>query len=278
MKININRHILETNKNIDEFKLMVASDFHYNQNFNIQRFNIINEVIKHENPDYICIPGDIIDQSTGNYNEIINFIKEISNHTQIFISLGNHDIMKKENNKWFLNINTHFFNEIEKIKNVKLFRNRLSDNYKIKNLSFNGFNPSFDWYEKHKENSETFKAEFLDYLFYNEIDNNTYNILLTHSPSAIINNKLNENLIKNYDLILSGHLHGGLMPFPLTKRGIIDPQGNLFPLSQGKFNIDETSIIVSRGISKLPSTLSFLNKFYKPDIDIVKVKKLESKY
>ena len=56
-----------------------------------------------------------------------------------------------------------------------------------------------------------------------------YNVLLCHSPVNVVNS----NKLKNIDLVLCGHMHGGVVPNFIRKlfktNGFINPQFKLFP-------------------------------------------------
>ena len=44
-------------------KLMQISDIHYTDGFNTKKFNVIEEQLGIENPDYLLVCGDIFDAS-----------------------------------------------------------------------------------------------------------------------------------------------------------------------------------------------------------------------
>ena len=85
-------------------------------------------------------------------------------------------------------------------------------------------------------------------------DKDYYNILLAHNPDYFKN-------YSNYgsDLILSGHLHGGIMKLPLIG-GVISPRFRLFPkYSGGRYDENGSTIIVSRGLGSHTIPLRVFN-------------------
>lgn len=46
-------------------KLMLISDIHYNNRFNTRKFNVIEEQLGIENPDYLLVCGDIFYKANG---------------------------------------------------------------------------------------------------------------------------------------------------------------------------------------------------------------------
>ena len=77
-----------------------------------------------------------------------------------------------------------------------------------------------------------------------QADSRYFNILLAHNPMYF------ENYAKwqQPDLVLSGHVHGGLVRLPILG-GVIAPNLHLFPkYDGGMFQKGDTTMIVSRGL------------------------------
>jgi hypothetical protein len=82
-----------------------------------------------------------------------------------------------------------------------------------------------------------------------------YNILIAHDPDFF-----DEYVDFGPDLVLSGHLHGGMIALPGIG-GIISPQLQLFPKYDfGVFNKKNTTMIVSRGIGWHSIPIRIFNK------------------
>lgn len=72
-----------------------------------------------------------------------------------------------------------------------------------------------------------------------------YRILLAHRPDAI-----DEYRQMDFDLILSGHAHGGQWRIPGWINGVYAPGQGLFPrYAGGLYLLDDLAFIVSRGLS-----------------------------
>ena len=76
-----------------------------------------------------------------------------------------------------------------------------------------------------------------------KVDKSRYNILLAHNP----------DYLKQYakwgaDLVISGHVHGGIMRLPFLG-GIIAPSFKIFPkYSGGLYEEGESKMILSTGL------------------------------
>lgn len=270
MRAQINNYnIASVNKDIGLSKIIMFSDIQYATDFNLTKLNDIAKIIKESHPDYICIPGDILDNSdvvNDEYerNILIEWLKYLSNIAKVIVSIGNHDIMHKIDNKWQLQVNNNWFRDIKKLSNVILLNNSV---YEDKKIRFIGFNPSFSYYEKDEEDMISFHIE-INVAFKSMFNNDLYNIMLCHTPTNIFKDFIIQNtpVLKNMDLILSGHIHGGLVP-PIAERlfsenqGFIDPQHKLFPnVARGLIRKDKTIGIISTGVTKLGQSTGILEK------------------
>jgi predicted MPP superfamily phosphohydrolase len=58
-------------------------------------------------------------------------------------------------------------------------------------------------------------------------------------------------LDSGFDLVLSGHAHGGQARIPLILNGLYAPSQGFFPkFAGGLYELDNTDLIVSRGLCK----------------------------
>ena len=126
-----------------EIKIAVFSDLHYSSLFKRRRFDDILNTLRKDKPDYICIPGDIVDDIgvldiEDNCQELITFFKKLGSIATTFISIGNHDIKRIVNNRSFYDEKRTFKNKFDCLRgdNVILLDNEI---YEIDNVRFIGF-------------------------------------------------------------------------------------------------------------------------------------------
>lgn len=79
-------------------------------------------------------------------------------------------------------------------------------------------------------------------------EDGSYTILLSHRPDPI------ETFARyGFDLVLSGHAHGGQVRIPLFVNGLYAPDQGWFPqYAGGRYVVDDTTLIISRGLSYYP--------------------------
>ena len=276
-----------------EIKIAVFSDLHYSSLFKRRRFDDILNTLRKDKPDYICIPGDIVDDIgvldiEDNCQELITFFKKLGSIATTFISIGNHDIKRIVNNRSFYDEKRTFKNKFDCLRgdNVILLDNEI---YEIDNVRFIGFRLSFSYYYNLKSNED---LEMLVKDFNENIENfndDKLNVLLCHSPICILDSYVIDRvkMLKNIDIVLSGHMHNGMVfsvidgIFP-KNRGIIAPNKSLYPdnargIKKVKIDNKEITLVISGGITKLSKSsvklLHFGDYIYRPQIEYLMIKK-----
>lgn len=244
-------------------KICLLTDIHYDLKYDLTIFDKIIESIKINKPDYICIVGDTIDNAAiinQDLTPLINFIKKLASISQVIITRGNHETKKEKYNTldWFLNLN--------RIENVYFLNNK---NLIRGDICFIDINLSNNYFKKEKVN--VFIKEFNEKTNIKPI---YYNVLLCHSPYNVLREQtiISCPNISKVNLILSGHMHNGLVPKWLDKKsniGLIGPTFTIFPkFARGivtkNIKGKKINLVISGGITKLSSSskLSFLNKLY----------------
>jgi len=82
-----------------------------------------------------------------------------------------------------------------------------------------------------------------------------FNILAAHRPEYI-----EEYARYPFDLTLSGHTHGGQVRIPLFLNGLFAPDQGWMPMyAGGRYQIANTTLIISRGISYYPNLPRIFN-------------------
>lgn len=267
-----------------DIKILHISDIHYmNKKDNILLDRLYNK-FKKIKLDYIFITGDIIENNEStieNGETLKNWLIKISNIAFVIISYGNHEKYRKEKKKYLTEFNEKYWNSINKLKNITIVNNSVYEN---KDLFVYGYTPSINYYYPKEDKYQMLKE--LNLLDVSSTASNKLNICLIHSPMYLDDFKLKDK-IKNYDLILSGHMHNGLVPPILDEifkstRGIISRDLKLFPKMSRGYIKENNLIIISPGINKINSYVLFMfnwiNIFFPIGYNIINVKNKKCKF
>lgn len=78
------------------------------------------------------------------------------------------------------------------------------------------------------------------------LEGDVCSILLSHRPERVA-----DYTGRGFDLVLSGHAHGGQWRIPLLGVGLIAPNQGLFPrYAGGTYDLEGTTLVVSRGLAR----------------------------
>ncbi len=276
--IEIVKDILSSKKLKKNITFIHIGDIHYNETTSAKKLEYIKYAIEDAHPDYIFITEDLLDRPKITKNKekiklLVSWLNSLGNIAKVFISLGNHDIILEEDYK--------FFNKLNDINNIYVLNNQ---SYEDENVFISGFTLPTNYYyniEKHEDEDALLETLQNNFNLVTNLPKKKYKVALIHSPILLSEKKVVEKS-KEYDLVLSGHMHNGLIPRILDKiiknnYGLISPDKRLFAKNtRGKIKTKYYTIIITGGITKLsPSStkiLSKLNGLYPISINKITVK------
>ncbi len=235
----------------DGFKIVHLSDYH-----NDSVPNLIEEV-QGQKPDIIVCTGDMADDK-GTYAPALNLVERLLNIAPVFMVTGNHDLWRHDFEKMhdeMTSAGARF------LRNERVFITKGESR-----ISLLGIDDPFACEEKKIKKYLRTEAEKLS-----EYDG--YEILLFHRA-----NLLDEFSDYSFDLILSGHMHGGHVRIPGIG-GVAAPRSSLnggerllFPrYFGGRFKNGNTEMIVNRGLGN-PTPIPRL--FNRPELVSITLRKI----
>jgi len=212
-------------------RIVLISDLHntlYGKNQSI----LIGKIIE-QKPDLIILAGDMF-HSTGPMERSIIFLSGISGIAPIYYVTGNHEYASRKIN---------FIRETLLSHGVII----LSDSYE--QISINGNEIIVagveDPYVRIYERSGYNQREIMEERFRELDDIEAFSILAAHRPERIESYKR-----FSFDLVLSGHAHGGQVRIPGVMNGLVAPHQGFFPkYAGGLYQHENLTHIVSRGLA-----------------------------
>lgn len=230
-------------------KIIMFADLH-NVVYKDDNKSIINN-IKKINPDFVLIPGDML---VFRFDELeksqktLSFLNAIAEITPVYYSLGNH-----ERHIWRPKEGIFTESELNLFKNTwDAYLGNMHENihllidegiqFKLGKQQFNifGYDMPMKYYKRMS------KAKLLQEdmeIISQGTKSNHFNILLAHNPDLF-----NDYAQTDFDMICSGHNHGGIMKIPFW-RGAISPRLHVFPkYTHGIYKKNGTKMIVTNGL------------------------------
>lgn len=221
-------------------KLCLITDLHNNQK-NIKK---VTENIRKFSPELILLAGDMVDKHKTENSYAEQLIVELSKIAPVYYAVGNHEatLMEKHSDAW-----ENYLNRLK--DNIYFLNNEGRYALEKRKVFVSGLSLPKVFYKKGSLYKEA------DRLPKFSIPKDCFHIMLAHNPEYA-------NLYSHYraDLILSGHLHGGLIRLPWIG-GIISPRlrfsgcdAGLVPLKKDK------KLFISRGLGSHTIPLRFFNR------------------
>lgn len=206
----------------DGYKILQISDLHC-KNFGTEQSELI-QAINSCQPDLIVLTGDIVDEDHSSIKPLYDLIAGLNQQYPIYYVSGNHEL------------------EPDAAKNVNDMHD-IFQSYGVIDLD-----DKMVTIEKGEDSiclyGQKFRSRYVvQYL--ETVDQTKFNILLYHGSDFF-------DLIApfNYDLVFSGHIHGGVVQLPFVG-GLVSPDGSLFPeFDKGMFPLGNSTLIASAGLGE----------------------------
>lgn len=221
----------------EEKKIVFLSDLH-NQQYGQNNEKLV-KAIRESVPDLIWIGGDmLIGKEDTDYAPALSFVKEITGICPVYYANGNHEQRMKESPDDYQYSYAEYKEALEAC-GVHFLENE-TIYFPDWNVTLRGLEIPLSCYRRFRKGTLTIE-EIEERI--GQADVSAYEILLAHNPTYM------ETYQKwGSDLVLSGHLHGGVVRIPGIL-GVISPAFELFPKYSGDLYRDGDKIsVVSKGL------------------------------
>ncbi|MBE6156256.1 MAG: hypothetical protein E7161_00715 [Firmicutes bacterium] len=278
--MKIKNHEYFTSKNVSEKTLAIASDIHLSETTNIKDTLELLDTLDRIKPTHILLPGDLYNVDSSFQIESSNiadeFIKFASRIAPIIYVRGNSELKSD-----FLpcsfsrNSQLHVLNSSNSLNVGTKYMASFGD------MNIAGIDLPLDFYGLTEDEKVTLLLNKYQVYIRNIArlcQQSDFNILLCHDPIII---KIADELkaLSNFDLVVSGHNHGGLVPDvlkPIFKLLGADLD-KLYPtFRKGVVEKQNTKYLISEGVTKFHAEfggLAKLERFHEGSIDVVRVLK-----
>lgn len=216
-----------------DIKIASLSDVHISRSTTKEELAFIIYTIKKQNPDYIFLLGDIIDSyhlmdESSTRAKVTSLLMKLASISKVYFIIGNHDYIYYNEDYGFTEGDIDRWDYYNIFNNIKFINNEIIEE---DDITICGYNEPYKVY--HSVDKNAFNNEFKKYKL-ERVDSDKPKILLVHTPEPLEKEE-NKELVKDYDIIMSGHYHDGCVPALLNKvwpskhGGIITSSKKLFP-------------------------------------------------
>lgn len=247
-------YTVKTDKLDTKIRIVFISDLH-NCIFGGFDQSGLMDAIDEENPDMVLFGGDVIDGWSGD-KDALKIMGMVSEKYPCAYAPGNHEEMHEDAED--------FYKKVEKA-GVPVLRGD-KESFTIKGQKIAVFGAIENLYPMPDGNTEPYNSQLEACIA--KTDSSEYNILLAHQPEQI------DSLLEgDFDLILSGHAHGGQWRIPkILDQGLYAPDQGLFPkYTNGQYHYGKTDHIISVGLAR-PARMFFIPRiFNRPELSVIDI-------
>lgn len=229
--------VIQSAKIKQDTTAVVLADLH-NKCFGKDNEKLMKK-IREIQPDMVLIAGDMLNAKPGaDFSQTAEFLKRLADEYRIFYGIGNHEHRLSLYPHVYGTMYEDYWKAV-KHENICVLVN---EKLELEKSGIAIFGSQIDkrFYKRFK--IQHMETEYLRKLL-GEPKQNCFNILLAHNP----------DYFENYadwgaDLVLSGHVHGGIVRLPFLG-GVLSPACRLFPkYDGGLFKQGSTAMLLSRGL------------------------------
>lgn len=213
------------------FRIVQVSDLH-GKEFGKNNAVLLDE-IERLSPDLIAVTGDIIWGYEPNFESAAVFLRKAGFIAPVVFVTGNHEEGYSGDELDGL-LETFSDSGVKVLDNESVFFEKNGKKIKIGGVS-----------EKNliAGNIDKDESEY-------------FSVLLAHIPHFC---EFYEE--SGYDMVLTGHAHGGQIRMPFSKMPLVAPNQGLFPkYTEGSYTVGKTRVFVSRGLGRSVMPQRIFNK------------------
>ena len=214
----------------DNYKIAQVSDIHCDR-VGLSDLSFIKK-IKDFNPDIIVITGDVLDSYNNDMDIAYNILSQLAIIAPCYFVSGNHELRLPKEYDELQNI-------MKKLNITYMHNSNLLITKNNESINLVGVEDYNFFKNEDKLNHRANFIKTLEELY----SPNHFNILLSHRPE-----KFPIYADIKYNLIFSGHAHGGQWRIPFVG-GIFSPSQGFFPkYTNGNYVLEDSTLIVSQGL------------------------------
>jgi len=229
-------------EDLSGLKILQVSDLH-NKKFG-KDGAALPDKIKEAAPDIIVVTGDLIDYHRTNIETALRFIDSIVQIAPVYYVPGNHEAL------------SGVYDRLARL--LKEAGVTVMENESVRIQRENGFltlSGAADITFTDKKKSEKAVAAFSQNIKTLRGQAGGFNILLSHRPEYF-----GLYAQHGFDLVFSGHAHGGQVRLPLIG-GVFSPGQGLFPrYTAGMYQKEGAAMVVSRGLGNSEFPVRVFNR------------------
>lgn len=219
-------------------RAVVLADLH-NKRYSKENERLV-EAIRACRPDIILVAGDLLTAKPGTENTVaVQLLEKLAQDYPIYYGNGNHEQRLKLYPEVYGDMGEKY-NEALQHMGVNVLVNA---NVELQDAGITIHGAEIDRFYYKRFRIQHMEPDYLRSIL-GQPGQDTYHVLLAHNPDYFP-----QYASWGADLVLSGHVHGGMVRVPFVKKGVVSPNIRLFPeYDGGLFQKEDSVMLLSRGL------------------------------
>jgi phosphoesterase len=246
-RLTLRTYTVASPKLTAEVRLAVVTDFHSSDNA-----DDVVAMVASCAPDAVLLVGDLFDDDTQNRptERTLSLMRQLSAQYPCYYVSGNHEAWTGEMDALYQQTEEAGVTVLRMSSGVLTVRGQ--------RIALCGIPDPYEMVFSGAPDTEEQLRQALE-----DVDSADFTVLLAHRPELLA-----KYAQFPFDLVVSGHAHGGQVRIPGVLNGLYAPNQGWFPkLAGGAYTQDGTTLIVSRGLAvrtRLPRI------FNRPEVVLVR--------
>ena len=229
-------------------RMVLLSDLH-NKSFGRDNERLLKKITE-LSPDAVLVAGDMLTATKGqDYGRALRLMERLAGSYKIYYGMGNHEHRLELYPDQYPGMYEGYLNGL-RAAGIEPLINECTY-LSAWNVAVCGVQIDSCYYKHLRK--EPMESEYLLRIL-GEAREDAFQVLIAHNPVYF-----EEYAAWGADLVVSGHVHGGIMRLPVLG-GVLSPSLTLFPkYDGGRFTCGKSTMILSRGLGSHTIPLRFFN-------------------
>lgn len=256
------RHYLLRDQRIKKpVKAVVLADLH-NKKYGKENERLL-QAIDEIRPDMILIAGDILTaKPKASLETAVDLLTKLAGKYPIYYGNGNHEHRLKLYPENYGDMAERYEEALQKIG----IRRLVNEHTVLEESGICIYGSEIDKLYYKRFGIQPMDPEYLKSLL-GQPSAEKYTILIAHNPDYFP-----KYADWGADLVLAGHVHGGMVRVPIWGKGVVSPNVRLFPkYDGGEFTLGKTRMLLSRGLGMHTIPIRLFNPGEVLEVDLLPV-------
>lgn len=219
-------------------RAVVLADLH-NKRYGRDNAHLI-DAIRAAKPDMILVAGDLLTAKPGaELTVALQLLETLAKDYPVYYGNGNHEQRLRLYPDTYGDMAERYAMGLEQLG----IRPLINAHVQLAEWGITVYGVEIDRCFYRRIHGQPMEENYLEGLL-GKVDKGSYSILLAHNPDYFP-----QYAEWGADLVLAGHIHGGMVRVPFLGKGVVSPHISLFPhYDGGRFDENDSVMLLSRGL------------------------------